>query len=57
MRMNFAVKQGNKISTFSTYDAARAVAILRGGTLHRILAKQDEKPVLGRELSLDIPKD
>lgn len=55
--MNFAVKQENKISTFLTYDAARAVAILRGGTLHKILAIQDGKPVLGRELSLDIPKD
>lgn len=57
MRMNFAVKQENKISTFSTYDAARAVATLRGGTLHRILAKLDRKPILGKELSLDIPKD
>ena len=55
--MNFAVKHGNKISTFSTYDAARAVAILRGGTLHRILGKQDRKLTLGRELSLDEPKD
>ena len=55
--MNFAVKHGNKISTFLTYDAARAVAILRGGTLHKVLGKQDGKPVLGRELSLDIPKD
>lgn len=55
--MNFAVKQGNKISTFSTYDAARAVAILRGGTLHHVLGKQDGKPILGKELSLGIPKD
>ena len=55
--MNFAVKQGNKISTFLTYDAARAVAIFRGGTLHRILGKQDRKPILGKELSLDKPKD
>ena len=55
--MNFAVKHGNKISTFLTYDAARAVAILRGGTLHKVLGKQDRKPILGRELSLDIPKD
>lgn len=55
--MNFAVKHGNKILTFLTYDAARVAAILRDGTLHKILAEQDGKPVLGKELSLYKPKD
>ena len=55
--MNFAVKRENKISTFSTYRVAKFVAQRWGGTLHKILAKQGEKPVLGKELSLDKPKD
>ena len=57
MRMNFAVKHENKISTFLTYQVAKLVAQKWGGTLHHVLAKQDGKPVLGKELSLDIPKD
>lgn len=49
--MSYVVRSSFGTFQFRVLDAAREAAYLTGGTLHRIIGRQNGKPVCGKALS------